>query len=120
MIDVRGIKFVPKKIVNDYSYENVHIYEGMDGERYVIHAYDDDRKKFESVRSYIMEQKTNYQVSFPELAEILKCRRSDLVQVSSESTKKPRNWQSVTVQRLVDDLDIRFEVESLKLWEKYN
>lgn len=120
MIDVRGRKFEPKKKINGNIYANIEVYEGLDGERYIIPKYDDQRKKLESVRAYVSELQTNLQVNIQELAKITGARRSDLQSVISTSASiRPSSYDSVIVQRLVDDLGIREDIESLTLWKYY-
>lgn len=120
MIDVRGRKFEPKKKINGNTYANIEVYEGLDGERYIIPKYDDQRKKLESVKAYVSELQTSLQVNITELAEITGARRSDLQSITSTNSHlKPSSYDSVIVQRLVDDLGIREDIESLTLWKYY-
>ena len=120
MIDIRGREFEPKKKINGNIYVNIDVYEGSDGERYVIPKYDDHRKKLESVRAYVLELRTNFLVTFPELAEITGASQYDLqTAVSTNASVKPSSYDSIIIQRLVDDLGIREDVESLALWKYY-
>lgn len=120
MIDVRGRKFEPKKKINGHIYANIEVYEGLDGERYIIPKYNDQRKKLESVRAYVSELQTNLQVNIQELAEITGARQSDLqLVISTSASARPSSYDSIIIQRLVDDLGIREDIESLTLWKYY-